>query len=995
MKKFIKIFLISLFSLFGLILVIIGLALFLIFTPARVTPIIRSQLAKTITCRSEIGQVELTFFSTFPEFGIKIRNFALINPVAGSPSDTLVRADEFVGRIDAAAWWKKDQFIVRGMELKGGAINIFADSLGNTNYNIMPADTATGDTHESGGPAPVIDISDVGLNDISLRYNDLALKLNTVISKLSARISGTVREDKISGEIRVMNSVISLEYDNEKYLQDARVSLDLPLDFVPSVQALTLKNAVASVNELGFSLNGSVGNDTADRKIITDLSYRLTSWPIGKILAVVPPSYASYLKDIEADGLLSSDGTIKGSFSETAMPILDIHLLLEKGKVRYSGFPLPLSDMSGDIVLSTDLKSDSTAFVQINNFSARTPKSAFSIEGRVNHLFSDIYCDLTTSSRLNLGEFGPLIPDSLKIRLEGSVSGIIKTTFTLSQIEKMQIGKMKLSGSLTLTDFGAVYDSLSLNTGRSMLDFSLPARKPSSGKTKFASFFVTADNITAQKTGSYSASLRNASLKIESSDARDTTRIPDVICSFDIDSLGGVMDTMSIAISRPRGKFTLSPNQCQSGQPRIILSYAGDAMKAAAGQTSFTADRISFDTDILNDSRQKEIFLQWLVRGFVQLDQGEINLAGYSHPFVIPSLKMKFDPESFHIQEGALKIDRSDFRLTGDLENILSYFRGDSILRGKFDFVSGTTDVDELMALTNGIGYKDSTAAEAPEKQKADSANTGPYMVPKQMDLILNASIKTATIGADTASDIKGSIRVKDGILVLDGLTFDTPAARMQLTAIYRTPRKNHIFLGLDYHMLDVEIGELLTMIPDIDSLMPMLRSFSGKGEFHIAIETYLDSLYNIKKSTLRGASSIRGNDLVLMDGETFSEIAKTLRFNKKTQNRVDSLSAEFTIFRNEIDVYPFLIVLDKYKAIVAGRHNFDLTYDYHISLVDSPLPIKLGIDVKGNANDMSYKLAKCRYAEYYRPTARHAVEAKQLELRKLIRETLTQKVKE
>jgi hypothetical protein len=250
-------------------------------------------------------------------------------------------------------------------------------------------------------------------------------------------------------------------------------------------------------------------------------------------------------------------------------------------------------------------------------------------------------------------------------------------------------------------------------------------------------------------------------------------------------------------------------------------------------------------------------------------------------------------------------------------------------------------------------------------------------------------------MGAEIASNIVGNVQVRDGILLLDGLTFETPAARMQLTAMYRTPRKNHLFLGLDYHMLDVEIGELLTMIPDIDSLMPMLRSFGGKGEFHIAVETYLDSMYNIKKSTLRGASSIRGNNLVLMDGETFSEIAKKLNFNKRTENKVDSLSAEFTIFRNEIDIYPFLIVMDKYKAVIAGRHNFDLSFDYHVSVVDCPLPIKLGVDIKGNMDNLSYSLARCRYAEYFRPASRRVVESKQLELRKMIRDMLTQKVKE
>jgi hypothetical protein len=316
-------------------------------------------------------------------------------------------------------------------------------------------------------------------------------------------------------------------------------------------------------------------------------------------------------------------------------------------------------------------------------------------------------------------------------------------------------------------------------------------------------------------------------------------------------------------------------------------------------------------------------------------------------------------------------------------------------LRGKFNFVSDKTDVAQLMALSSGIGTYDSTSVNMQENTSVDTASTGPYMVPKKIDVILNANVRLATLGVDTATNIRGAVQVQDGILLLDGLIFDTPAARMQLTAMYRTPRKNHLFLGIDYHMMDVEISELLTMIPDIDTLMPMLRSFGGRGEFHLAAETYLDSLYNIKKSTLRGASSITGNNLVLMDGQTFSEIAKKLRFNKKTENKVDSLSAEFTIFRNEIDIYPFLIVMDKYKAVIAGRHNFDMTFDYHVSVVDCPLPLKLGVDIKGNTDNLSYKLAKCRYAQYFRPSSRHEVENKQLELRKMIRQALAEKVRE
>jgi len=410
------------------------------------------------------------------------------------------------------------------------------------------------------------------------------------------------------------------------------------------------------------------------------------------------------------------------------------------------------------------------------------------------------------------------------------------------------------------------------------------------------------------------------------------------------------------------------------------------------GKDSARMNKLDMNADLLNDQSLKDVFQQWQGNGFMKVDKGLISISSLKYPLEIPSIQMDFTPETFNIKESKLKIDRSDFSLSGKLNNVLSYFRKDSLLRGNFNFVSDKTDLVQLMQLTSGMGESKAKTANA---DPAEEIQTGPYMVPKGMDMQLNVDIASANYGSGAARFIKGQVRVKDGLLILDGLNFVTPAAKMKLTTMYRTPRKNHLFMGLDFHMTDVEISELLKIIPNVDSIMPMLRSFSGKGEFHMAVETNLDSLYNFKPSTIRGAASIRGTDLVLMDGETFSEIAKTLKFSKNTFNKVDSLAAEITLFKREIDIYPFLIVMDKYKGVVAGRHNMDMSFDYHISVVDSPLPIKLGIDITGTLDDLKYRLAKCRYAELYRPAARGVVQSKQLELRKMIRDALTQKLTE
>ena len=145
--------------------------------------------------------------------------------------------------------------------------------------------------------------------------------------------------------------------------------------------------------------------------------------------------------------------------------------------------------------------------------------------------------------------------------------------------------------------------------------------------------------------------------------------------------------------------------------------------------------------------------------------------------------------------------------------------------------------------------------------------------------------------------------------------------------------------------------------------------------------------------STLRAAAAIEGKDLVVMDNETFEQISKYLLFEKKTKNVVDSISVELTVFKDEVDLYPFLVSMDDYKAVIGGRHNIneDFDFNYHISLTS---PLRLGLDIGGTLEDMKFKLAGCKYAQMYNPQKQNAVQARTLQLKKIISDSLKDNVK-
>ena len=189
----------------------------------------------------------------------------------------------------------------------------------------------------------------------------------------------------------------------------------------------------------------------------------------------------------------------------------------------------------------------------------------------------------------------------------------------------------------------------------------------------------------------------------------------------------------------------------------------------------------------------------------------------------------------------------------------------------------------------------------------------------------------------------------------------------------------------------------MIDLIPAVDSVVPMLKSFSGKAQFHLAVETGLKPDYMPKMSTLIGAAAIEGQDLVVLDNEVFDGIKKKLLMSKNARNVIDSLDVEIQVLRNKVDLYPFLIHMDRYQAVIGGRHNINKALDcgYHISLTDSPLPIRLGVDIGGPINDITksplkhIKLVLPKYNKLFKPEKRGNTEEKVLEMKQDILNTL------
>lgn len=1050
MNKALKITGITLISILGVIIISIVVICNIVFSPSTLTPIVRNNIGKFITCKADLDTVDLTFFSSFPRFSIHATNVNLVNPMAGAPSDTLAYIEDIWASVNLTAFLFHQEVILDQFSLTNAQANIFVDSTGNTNYNIIPLsgieEEDTDTTSES--LFDLLQLESIKIDGLSARYADRAMGLDAKISDFKGFISGilqgadaeiytdmlignieahyndstridaatdqtrieaagTLRDNHFSGTVKVGLPSGTFALDGDTLANNLALSISAPAEYNFDIQHLALHHAQLSINEHEIYIDGPVQLKDQNDNINMDLTVSTNNWDIEKLITIIPRSYADVIDGISISGQAHLDAQVKGVYSgdtlTPSMPTVTARLLYTDGKVAYpEAIPYRFNSVTADVNANIDLNTGGISNATLTKLSAKTGTMSVNASGKANDLLGDLKCDINLLADINLSELKPLLPDDLKIDMKGRAKAKIDAAFALDNVTNLRLDKIRANCTADYTNLDIKYnDSIFATDPQGSIKLTLPISKTDRrSPDELLKASITATDLNLEMTDFLKTNIKQPNISVHISNPLDTTRIPTANIAFDINRLKGALDTITFDIDKPSGMASLSAAKHNAKIPVIKVEYANNTLNAAMGKmASVSTGIMKLKAVSRYDKNGENVFLQYNPSVFVDFNDGHIHYAEIPE-IKIPAIKFEFRPNDINIEKSRIVIQNSDFNLSGTVTNLRRYMKKKGLLEGDLLFVSDNTNLDELMTIANGFGNDSTTTddaeitAVAEHVPESTSDEPDPFIVPKGIDLKFTTHINHATFSEMSLDSIRGRLTVKDGIAVLEQMGFTTEAAEMQLTGMYRSERKNHLFAGLDFHLLNIDIHKLIKMIPSIDTIVPMLKSFEGKAEFHIAAETYLNAWYQPKLSTLRAAAAIEGKDLVLLDNETFSTIAKYMMFNKKTRNLVDSISVEMTVFRNEIDLYPFLVSMDKWQAVLSGRHNLDMSFNYHISLTDCPLPVRLGLDVTGTLDDLNFKLVPCKYKALYKPEKRGATEQRTLALKKLISDSLKANVK-
>ena len=965
-KKTLKISGITLGTVLLVLLVAIAFVINFIVTPKKLTPVVLDAANQTLNAHLDMESVELTFFSTFPQFGLKVKNGSLVSKALNDSSwcktDSLLSFKECVLTVNPIAYLTENRIVVHNLSLEEVAVYAYRNKAGKANWEVtrasadtIPADTASTDFNSE------IDIRNIELKHANLVFDDRNTDIYSRIDDANLKLRLSLTKGISTLGLKFDNKNILFWQQGELLVNKIATSLRTDIMVDRQTAVWKLKDTELDVNGIRLDVNGTFRRDTVAKTIGMDLEYGLHAPSMETVLRMIPKSYVKDTK-VSAKGEVTVSGRVRGVYGDKKLPAVSLKIGIKEASAQYKGLPYGIDEVTADFDAYVDLMRHQPSYLNLKIFHFKGAHTEVLADAKVDDLLDDPLITFHTKSTVDLDALAKTFPLQESVTITGKLDADMGMKCRLSTLKKQDIGRMKLGGKLELKDFelkdtAKDFDFLGNATFRFRDNETLQAQMDVR-KLVLRSRFLSSD-------------IERLVANVSSTNPQDTNRIVSLQCDMEVSKLRASMgDSIKLYSARAKAQAALGPQEVDVTKPAIDFSLRADSLffSAAGTRMAMNVAGIRMKADKLNDSL-------WMPKGIVGFNRLRFRTPEFGLPIRMSKTAVTVDGPKITLKNASVRIGRSNMTATGDMMGVYRAMTKGEKLTAHLSLTSDLIDCNQLI---NSLSFPEDTTEVLTDSVPSEMKL---FVIPRNIDFELQTDLKKVIFEKMLFENVHGAVDIKNQAIHLEDLSMRALDADMKAVMVYKAGSPRGGYAGFDFKIRNINIAKLVDFVPALDTIVPMLRSFKGRVMFDVAADARLDSAMNIRIPTLRSAIHIKGDSLVLMDGETFAEISKMLMFKNKKENVFDSISVNVTVHDGNVTVYPFLVEIDRYKAAVGGEQGLDMNFNYHISILKSPLPFKAGVNISGNLDKMKFRIGKAKYKDAVTPAAVHRVDSTRMNM--------------
>ena len=728
---------------------------------------------------------------------------------------------------------------------------------------------------------------------------------------------------------------------------------------------------------------------------------------------------------ISTNALLTVDAHCDGKYVyETGqLPLTSISLEVPQSSISHTALS---EDISLALDIKADVDDSGRIHANINRTDISTTGIRLKLSGSGTDLLGeDPKLKVKGSLHAVLKDLMTFVPDSLDIDASGDINAAIEGDAFLSQLNMYKFSEAKLTGQVKGSAINVAMPSDELNAYVRALDIKLGPEDQKSRRDTTVSWKMLAirGNIDSLSFVYGNLKARGKDLNItakSSAEAHtDTTQVHHVGGIFRAKSLMADDGAGSrIMLRETSNSFRISPDKEDSTIPiltftsrnKMIAAKMGvnraglkDAKIIASATLHKTPevkgprpglrkgniqrrrqedDFRKQDISIRLDDEMAKYFKEWDFRGSIKVDGGFIATPYFPLRNRLNGFHGRFNSDKVSIKEFSIASGKSDISAEGELSGMRRMLAGGKggMLNLNLNVHSDNIDADELLRAYNaGLRFEEKVADRQGEEMSdeqyqesiaLDSTATAEVpmatvVVPGNLRATLNLNTKNIKYTGLQIDSLKAKAIIKDRCVQITETEAKSNMGDISFNGFYASRSKKDIKAGFSVDFKDITAEKVISLMPAVDTLMPILKSFHGLLNCEIAATSQLDTNMNLMMPTINGILRITGDNLALKNDAMFQSLAKKLLFKNKKEGKIDHMSVEGIIADNVVEVFPFVLQMDRYTLAMSGVQNLDMSFRYHVSLIKSPFLIKLGLDLYGTDFDhMKFSLGRAKYKD-------------------------------
>jgi len=432
----------------------------------------KNTINKQVKAEIEFADIKLSLFRSFPKATVELNNL-LIKGINEFKHDTLFKVSAVRTKMNLVSLFRKSDRSIEEIIIDSPVINLIVSDTGISNWDIATQtdDTKDDNINTSNDDSFTLQLEKIEIINGFLQYEDKLAKMLLKLEKMNFDISGNMYGNgtqlKTAGSVN--NFVVN--YNDINYITNTSLSLKTLLDVNFSEMKFSIAENELLINRLPLELSGSV--EIPSDTMLFNLDLKSKDSDFENFLALIPPGYEEYMKDINTSGSANISGDFTGIYIGENYPAFNVQLRIENGNFQYADLPEEIKNIEADILISKPQGDLDLTEIKVKQAHAEIRNNPLDLTMEILNPLSDPKFDAAFIGKVNFAHVKDALPmDSVNI--SGIIDANLFAKGNYSDIEKESYEKIKSDGVVLLDNF--VYDSPQLtqtiNVPIGRLDFS-------------------------------------------------------------------------------------------------------------------------------------------------------------------------------------------------------------------------------------------------------------------------------------------------------------------------------------------------------------------------------------------------------------------------------------------------------------------------------------------------------------------------------------------